>query len=344
MDISLSRSVIQKKFKIDDGRSKYMEQSTMLEPQNNATEKYEDEEEMREISGQLSQLKKKFDIVKKQVVAMEENVTRVEKEIAGLDAQENKAELAIYETSTRVNQIRDAIDTTKAKLEEEQMGISIYKHMIDRMNKDLIALSLQKKEMEQSLGSKEAIHAEEVERGRKCQEDNLQSQKVLNNLMRNVGDEQTDRKKRIKDLNQSIRKKEKNIQNRQEREAHQREIAETAANESKDQNEKKMRVEFMIHKMWNAFMRKKMEREMKKSAHIDDAFKEIKTKTGVNDVQKLVHNFLTREQTYAEMMMAVVEEENRIEELKKKNEQVSERLHTLNIGSEADAEDNQELV
>ena len=55
--------------------------------------------------------------------------------------------------------------------------------------------------MEQSLGSKEAIHAEEVERGRKCQEDNLQSQKVLNNLMRNVGDEQTDRKKRIKDLN-----------------------------------------------------------------------------------------------------------------------------------------------
>ena len=56
--------------------------------------------------------------------------------------------------------------------------------------------------------------------------------------MRNVGDEQTDRKKRIKDLNQSIRKKEKNIQNRQEREAHQREIAETAANESKDQNEK----------------------------------------------------------------------------------------------------------
>lgn len=61
-------------------------------------------------------------------------------------------------------------------------------------------------------------------------------------------------------------------------------------------------------------------------------------------MQKLVHNFLTREQTYAEMMMAVVEEENRIEELKKKNEQVSEWLHTLNIGSEADAEDNQELV
>ena len=75
MDIPVNRSVIQKKFKIDDGRSKYMEQSTLLEPQNNATEKYEDEEEMREISGQLSNLKKKFDIVKKQVVAKEEQVS-----------------------------------------------------------------------------------------------------------------------------------------------------------------------------------------------------------------------------------------------------------------------------
>ena len=86
MDIPVSRSVIQKKFKIDDGKSKYMEQSTMLEPQNNATEKYEDEEEMREISGQLAQLKKKYDVVKKQVVHMEDNLNRVEKEIQGLDA------------------------------------------------------------------------------------------------------------------------------------------------------------------------------------------------------------------------------------------------------------------
>ena len=58
----------------------------MLEPQNNATEKYEDEEEMREISGQLAQLKKKYDVVKKQVVHMEDNLNRVEKEIQGLDA------------------------------------------------------------------------------------------------------------------------------------------------------------------------------------------------------------------------------------------------------------------
>jgi hypothetical protein len=40
----------------------------------------------------------------------------------------------------------------------------------------------------------------------------------------------------------------------------------------------------MINKLWNAFMRKKMEKEMKASAEIDEAFKKIKTATGVNDV------------------------------------------------------------
>jgi len=49
-----------------------------------------------------------------------------------------------------------------------------------------------------------------------------------------------------------------------------------------------MRETLYIQKMWNTFMRKKMEREMKNSATIDDAFKRIKTATSVQDVQVMV--------------------------------------------------------
>lgn len=38
---------------------------------------------------------------------------------------------------------------------------------------------------------------------------------------------------------------------------------------------------------------------MKESHVIDDAFKAIKTATGVTDVQEMVRKFLTREQTYS---------------------------------------------
>ncbi len=60
-----------------------------------------------------------------------------------------------------------------------------------------------------------------------------------------------------------------------------------------------MRENLYIQKLWNAFMRKKMEKEMRQSSTIDEAFKSIKTATGVTDVQEMVRKFLTREQTYS---------------------------------------------
>lgn len=55
----------------------------------------------------------------------------------------------------------------------------------------------------------------------------------------------------------------------------------------------------MIHKLWNTFMRKKMEKEMRSSQAIDEAFKQIKTATSITDVDALVKRFLQRETTYS---------------------------------------------
>lgn len=86
-----------------------------------------------------------------------------------------------------------------------------------------------------------------------------------------------------------------------------------------------------IQKLWNAFMRKKMEKEMRQSQTIDEAFKSIKTATGVTDVQEMVRKFLTREQTYSQLLMAVSESERKIDKLKKDNEELRGRLHELQI-------------
>jgi predicted RNase H-like nuclease (RuvC/YqgF family) len=92
-----------------------------------------------------------------------------------------------------------------------------------------------------------------------------------------------------------------------------------------------MRESLYIQRLWNAFMRKKMEKEMKESASIDEAFKAIKTTTGVTDVQEMVRKFLTREQTYSQLLMNVSESERHIDKLKKDNEELRGRLHELKI-------------
>lgn len=83
---------------------------------------------------------------------------------------------------------------------------------------------------------------------------------------------------------------------------------------------------------------------MKASANVDEAFKKIKTATGVNDVQELVHKFLNRESTYSELLVAVADSENRIDLLKTESEDLRKRLHELKIGAEGAGEENDEIV
>lgn len=85
-----------------------------------------------------------------------------------------------------------------------------------------------------------------------------------------------------------------------------------------------------------------MEKEMSNSAQIDTAFKDIKTATGVTDVQELVKKFLTREQTYSDLLQNVNDSDKKVDILKKDNEMLRNRLHDLKIDSEANAAAAQE--
>lgn len=88
---------------------------------------------------------------------------------------------------------------------------------------------------------------------------------------------------------------------------------------------------FMVQKMWSQFMKRKMDREMKRTYEIEDAFQKIRASTGLTDVQEIVHKFLTREQTYSHLLMAVSDNERKIDNLRRENEHWRERLHELQM-------------
>lgn len=73
-------------------------------------------------------------------------------------------------------------------------------------------------------------------------------------------------------LKTSINNKEDALQKRMNRVHRQKEIAELAANENKDQNEIEKRERFYVQKTWSQFFKRKMEREMAKYNEIETAF------------------------------------------------------------------------
>jgi hypothetical protein len=87
--------------RINDGSSKYVEQSTLLEPANNSAA-LNDQAEIKEVSIQLSQIKKKHDEAKKLVIQKQEQLEQVKKEIEAISQQEIQAEGPVFYTKTRL--------------------------------------------------------------------------------------------------------------------------------------------------------------------------------------------------------------------------------------------------
>ena len=92
-----------------------------------------------------------------------------------------------------------------------------------------------------------------------------------------------------------------------------------------------------------------MEKEMAKYRHLEYAFQKIRTSTGNSDVQEMVTKFLTREQTYAQLLTAVNENEKKLELLRVENDKKTEILNELKIDCNQSEEinkcaDSQEIL
>jgi len=265
----------------------------------------------------------------------------VRKEIESLNVQEVQAEGPTAEMTQKLGMLTESLEETKYKTDEELFTKHSFLHMLDRMKKDFIASKINSTENEHALKNKSSILELEQQKQRKIKEERLQSKAIFEGLMENISKQQADRQQRIHELQKCIKNKEESVQKRIERQRKNQEIAEAAANENKDSSELKMRENLYIQKLWNSFMRKKMEAEMKNSSQIDEAFKAIKTATGVTDVQEMVKKFLTREQTYSQLLVKVSEFERHIEKLKKDNDVLRDRLHDLKIDTSQANEDDE---
>lgn len=110
------------------------------------------------------------------------------------------------------------------------------------------------------------------------------------------------------------------MQKRLSRAKRQAEIAEDAKNESRDQSEIDKRANLLVQRLWSSYFKNQMEKEMNKYAPIEIAFQQIRATTGNSDVKMMVHKFMTKEETYAQLLRSVNENEKKYDELKSSNE------------------------
>lgn len=77
-----------------------------------------------------------------------------------------------------------------------------------------------------------------------------------------------------------------------------------------------------------------MAREMGNYRHIEESFQIIRTQTNNSDVREIVQKFMTKEQTYASLLLAVSQNERKYDELKALNQQKQKEMRELQIANE----------
>ena len=70
---------------------------------------------------------------------------------------------------------------------------------------------------------------------------------------------------------------------------------------------------------------------MEKSVRIETAFNKIRSATGLYDVQEIEQRFLTKEQTYADVVANISAEEAKLESLKEENKSLETELRSYRI-------------
>ncbi len=159
-----------------------------------------DQDEIREVSQELSQIKKQHDDVKKLVNAKQDDLEKIKKEIESLGIQETTAEGPVFQVKSRLEQLQECLETTKVKIDEEDFQKQSYSYMLERMKKDFIATKILSAEYYNSLKSKNQILEIENSKSQRTKEERLQSKSTFDSLMKNIELEQKERKKRIEEL------------------------------------------------------------------------------------------------------------------------------------------------
>ena len=242
-------------------------------------EGYEEYDEKLELHQTLKELKTKHDIIFENCQKKEKEITQMKVQIRNITANETKLKIEEDEVESQLKKVRGELQSIEQKLAEAHSAKQSYQHVLKRMKKDELihqknSYSVEKK---LKLGKVRLIRNKEHLIASKREEE--ETKHALKLAQKKIKEEQVSKEFDLKRIRNIVMKKKFLEKKHSERVRKQKEVAENAANESKDANEKKWRRLMMAHKFFAFFLKKKMDRELNRFKTVEKAFRSIKSST-----------------------------------------------------------------
>ncbi|KAL4463854.1 hypothetical protein ABPG74_005791 [Tetrahymena malaccensis] len=300
-------------------------------PQLNKTEEPVDVieiDEKSDLKRRLAELRRKHDILKNKASKNETDIEKLKLENKALIDEEellNSQKEGVFKEEER---LREEQENTAFLMQEAEWTKKSYLFMRDRLKRDKIVNQLKQQAVEEELSVVRKCYQQADYQSQMSKQFSDNAQRILDEMLKNVENEKNQIDNKLNSFKNQLIMWEENEKKKLDRSFREKEIAEHAIYD-KDAQEKKLRALLLVHKFVSGMLKDKMEREMQKFQIVEESFQKIKTATGQTEMKNIVSKFITREQTYGELLGQIANHEKKIDYIKKRNEGLENELVKL---------------
>ena len=311
--------------------SRYMEDTRKqyLLASNNESLQALIENQEEELTRVLIELKSEYDLLTRESIIKKELIEEYNKKINMIQHANSTNERKQEEQKESTNHIKQCIELKKNKKGEELYTKKTLAKQVDKLNRDLFIIQKQIVKCENDLvileKKKERAKLDEniiKEKGNQVYS-KIEQQNQKNQRNKNENDLQVQYYETV------IKQKYLFMNFADERKERQKKIEQEAKNDAQDKQEVEKRRKLQLLKLYNQFLRKRMDDQLKKYEELEDNYEKIRDICGTQDLEFIIDFIMLRNKRYNYAVQIVDEKEQKIKRLRKEIKTLNSDLTKL---------------
>ena len=231
----------------------------------------------------------------------------------------------------QVEVLKAKIAEVKLKQEEKLADREVYFHIDKRLVTTKIHLDMKYHLLQKQLNIKDHFLSIEKRTFMKSREGRCRSARVYKNIDKSA-QFYNNNKEKIKEKIDKDRELLENVESvRHKRQQRYQDIRKQVDDEETIRKFKGIREGIMLHRSWFMFLSNKLNANREEFGTIELAFRKIRGVTGLYDINDVVEKFLTKENSYHELMNSIVINKNAKESLLQRNNDLETKIQKITI-------------
>lgn len=279
-------------------------------------------EEPFDSSIQLRMLKNTIDSQRLVTGKGDKTISVLRQELKQLDLEEARQNFWHKMNLQKSKDLQAMVEEAVRRQGEEIVNQEIYYHLLKRMKKTKIFLEIRAGVLNDNLKVSESVLSEEKKKYLVSKESAMQAKIACKDFEKAIKMEKDEGESQITNLKVSIDKNLEITDRRENWKKHRETMFEAAVIEDRSAKNLSIKEGLSLHRLWYSVLTKIFEKKKEKSQKLEEAFQKIKIATGLPDINQIVENFLTKEQTYEALMLTVNKKEVECSNYKSKIDQL----------------------